>query len=93
MHKISEPAGRPRSLKPLLVDLALQRGSAHSAFTGGVLDRLLEELWLTFDGASGTSAGAMNAAVMASDHAHGGADGARAAVEDFCRLEPSQDTR
>lgn len=68
---------------PLLVDLALQGGGAHGAFTWGVLDRLLEEPWLTFDGISGTSAGAMNAAVMASGHARGGAEGARAALEDF----------
>jgi NTE family protein len=69
--------------KPLLVDLALQGGGAHGAFTWGVLDRLLEESWLTFDGISGTSAGAMNAAVMASGFARGGADGAKAALEDF----------
>ncbi len=68
---------------PLLVDLALQGGGAHGAFTWGVLDRLLEESWLTFDGISGTSAGAMNAAVMASGHAHGGAEGAKAALETF----------
>lgn len=36
----------------LLVDLALQGGGAHGAFTWGVLDRLLEELWLEFDGIS-----------------------------------------
>ncbi len=69
--------------KPLLIDLALQGGGAHGAFTWGVLDRLLEEDWLAFDGISGTSAGAMNAVVMASGHAHGGAEGARAALEDF----------
>ncbi len=65
------------------INLALQGGGAHGAFTWGVLDRLLEEPWLTFDGISGTSAGAMNAAVMASGFAHGGADGAKAALEDF----------
>ncbi len=74
------PAAAP---KPLLVDLALQGGGSHGAFTWGVLDRLLEEDWLTFDGISGTSAGAMNAAVMASGHAHGGIDGAKAALETF----------
>ena len=68
---------------PLLVDLALQGGGAHGAFTWGVLDRLLEEPWLNFDGISGTSAGAMNAAVMASGHARGGAEGARTALENF----------
>ena len=50
---------------PLLVDLALQGGGSHGAFTWGVLDRLLEEPWLEIDGISGTSAGAMNAAVLA----------------------------
>jgi NTE family protein len=69
--------------KPVLVDLALQGGGAHGAFTWGVLDRLLEEDWIQFDGISGTSAGAMNAAVMASGFAHGHTDGARAALEDF----------
>ena len=70
---------------PVLVDLALQGGGSHGAFTWGVLDRLLEEPWLRFAGISGTSAGAMNAAVMAEGHAKGGADGARAALERFWR--------
>ena len=48
-----------------LVDLALQGGGAHGAFTWGVLDRLLEEKRLRIDGISGTSAGAMNAAALA----------------------------
>ena len=67
------------------VDLALQGGGAHGAFTWGVLDRLLEENWLTFDGISGTSAGAMNAAVLADGYAEGGPTGARAALENFWR--------
>lgn len=70
---------------PLLVDLALQGGGSHGAFTWGVLDRLLEERWLTIDGVSGTSAGAMNAAVFAHGHLCGGADGAKAALEQFWR--------
>ena len=65
------------------VDLALQGGGAHGAFTWGVLDRLLEEPWLAFDGISGTSAGAMNAAVMADGLTAGGPEGARAALEAF----------
>jgi NTE family protein len=69
----------------LLVDLALQGGGAHGAFTWGVLDRLMEEDWLTIDGMSGTSAGAMNAAVLADGYAEGGASGARAALEQFWR--------
>ena len=67
------------------VDLALQGGGAHGAFTWGVLDRLLEEPWLEIDGISGTSAGAMNAAVLIDGHVTGGAAGARAALERFWR--------
>ena len=71
------------SRTPLLVDFALQGGGAHGAFTWGVLDRLLEEPWLRIDGISGTSAGAMNAAVLIDGHAAKGADGGRAALENF----------
>ena len=68
---------------PVLVDLALQGGGAHGAFAWGVLDRLLEEPWLRIEAISGTSAGAMNAAVLADGHAAGGAEGAREALERF----------
>jgi NTE family protein len=68
---------------PIPVDLALQGGGAHGAFTWGVLDRLLEEPWLRLDGISGTSAGAMNGAVLTDGHVSGGAEGARAALERF----------
>jgi NTE family protein len=70
---------------PVLVDLALQGGGAHGAFTWGVLDGLLEEPRLRIEGISGTSAGAMNAAVLAHGHATGGFAGARTALEDFWR--------
>jgi NTE family protein len=73
------------SRDPILVDLALQGGGAHGAFTWGVLDRLLEEDWLRFDGISGTSAGAMNGAVMVDGYAAKGPDGARASLEAFWR--------
>jgi NTE family protein len=59
-----EPAKSAITRDPILVDLALQGGGSHGAFTWGVLDRLLEEPWLGIDGISGTSAGAMNAAVL-----------------------------
>ncbi len=68
---------------PLLVDLALQGGGSHGAFTWGVLDRLLEEEWLDIEAVSGTSAGAMNAAVLASGYATGDRQGARDALEAF----------
>lgn len=67
------------------VDFALQGGGSHGAFAWGVLDRLLEEDWLHIDGISGTSAGAMNAAVLASGHAKDGKRGARDALEGFWR--------
>jgi len=70
---------------PILIDLALQGGGSHGAFTWGVLDRLLEEPWLRIDGISGTSAGAMNAAVLVDGYAKGGADGARTGLETFWR--------
>jgi NTE family protein len=76
---------RPSNRRPVLADLGLQGGGAHGAFTWGVLDRLLEESWLNYDGISGTSAGAMNAAVMIDGYAAGGADGARQALERFWR--------
>lgn len=69
----------------LLVDLALQGGGSHGAFTWGVLDRLLEEDWLTVEGISGTSAGAMNAVVFAHGMIVGGQAGAREALENFWR--------
>jgi NTE family protein len=74
-----------REREPILIDLALQGGGAHGAFTWGVLDRLLEEPWLQIDGISGTSAGAMNAAALAYGYLSGGNDGARAALEIFWR--------
>jgi NTE family protein len=70
---------------PVLADLALQGGGAHGAFTWGVLDRLLEEPWLEIDGISGTSAGAMNAAILIHGHQKGGRSGAREALETFWR--------
>jgi NTE family protein len=70
---------------PLLVDLALQGGGSHGAFSWGVIDRLLEVDWVKLDGISGTSAGAMNAAVLADGLLDGGRAGAKAALEKFWR--------
>lgn len=72
------PAAKP-------VNLALQGGGSHGAFTWGVLDRLLEDGRIAVDGVSGTSAGAMNGAMLAYGHAIGGRDGAREALERFWR--------
>jgi NTE family protein len=67
------------------VNLALQGGGAHGAFTWGVLDRLLEDERLSFEGISATSAGAMNATVLAYGLAEGGREGARKALAAFWR--------
>jgi NTE family protein len=65
------------------INLALQGGGAHGAFTWGVLDRLLEEKNLAFEGLSATSAGAMNAAVFAYGLAVDGREGARKALAGY----------
>jgi NTE family protein len=65
------------------IDLALQGGGSHGAFTWGVLDRLLEEEWLEIAGVSGTSAGAMNAVALAAGLMEGGRIGAQAALRRF----------
>jgi NTE family protein len=76
------PPSHPRR-HPLPIDLALQGGGSHGAFTWGVLDRLLEVPWLRIEAISGTSAGAMNAAVLADGFTQGGAEGARAALDAY----------
>lgn len=65
------------------INLALQGGGSHGALTWGVLDRLLEEERLHIAEISGTSAGAMNAVVLADGYERGGRDGARSALRDF----------
>lgn len=65
------------------INLALQGGGAQGAYTWGVLDRLLEDTRLEIDGISGTSAGAMNAAVLLDGYAKDGREGARKALNTF----------
>ena len=62
------------------INLALQGGGAHGAYTWGVLDRLLEDERLEVEAISGTSAGAMNAAVFADGMGRGGRDEAKRAL-------------
>jgi len=69
------------AVKP--VNLALQGGGAHGAFAWGVLDRLLEDGRISVEAISATSAGAMNAVVLAYGYSIGGADGARAKLAEF----------
>ena len=65
------------------LNLALQGGGAHGAFTWGVLDRLLEEPGLEIAAITGTSAGALNAAALKAGLLQGGAEGARAALDEL----------
>ncbi len=81
------------------INLALQGGGTHGAFTWGALERLLEDERLEFDGVSGTSAGAMNAAMFVQGLAQGGRAGAISLLERFWRqiagghaLSPLQNT-
>lgn len=80
---LSKPATAPRRRRYKLganqceLDLALQGGGSHGAFTWGVLDALLEDGRVMFEGISGTSAGAMNAVVVAHGLARARADGLR----------------
>lgn len=70
-----------RNVKQL--NLALQGGGSHGAFTWGVLERLMGDRRLHIAGLSGTSAGAMNAVVMADGFIRGRREGAIAAIREF----------
>ena len=63
-HSVESLSANPANEHPL-VNLALQGGGSHGAFTWGVLDALLEDGRINIEGVSGTSAGAMNAVVLA----------------------------
>jgi NTE family protein len=67
------------------VNLALQGGGAHGAFAWGVVDRLLEDERISFEGITATSAGAMNAVVVTSGLILGGREGARSLLAEFWR--------
>ncbi len=68
-----------------MVNLALQGGGAHGAFTWGVLDRLLEDGRLEIEAISSTSAGAMNAVALADGLMENGREGARERLVAFWR--------
>lgn len=67
----------------LTLNLALQGGGAHGAYTWGALDRLLDEEDIVFDSITATSAGAMNAAMLVTGLARGGRQGARDQLAEF----------
>jgi NTE family protein len=76
---------RPRPNKRKKINLALQGGGAHGAFTWGVLDHLLADDRLEISGISGASAGAINAVMVADGLARGGVEEARKRLADFWR--------
>src|SRR5471030_1268630 len=84
---LSRAFGGDKSEKPKgkKVNLALQGGGTHGAFTWGVIDQLLEDGRLTVEGISGTSAGADNAVMLADGLKRGGPEEARKRLADFWR--------
>jgi NTE family protein len=89
LHSGAVPISSLARLKRLIgvapdrLNLALQGGGAHGAFTWGVLDALLDNPHLEFEGLSGSSAGAMNAVVFADGWMKGGREGARQGLAEF----------
>lgn len=67
------------------INLALQGGGAHGAFTWGVLDRLLEEETIEIAAISGTSAGALNGAALKAGMISGGRAGAKRSLAKLWR--------
>jgi NTE family protein len=74
-------SARPAGEK--VINLALQGGGSHGAFTWGVLDRLLEDTRLSFEGVTATSAGTFNAVALADGLAAGGREGARKTLRTY----------
>jgi NTE family protein len=83
-ERMSKAEGRS-AVHVKAVNLALQGGGSHGAFTWGVLDRMFEDGRIWIDAISGTSAGALNAVVAAQGMYDGGGAGARAELERFWR--------
>lgn len=85
MKKPIDWGGRKR------INLALQGGGSHGAFTWGVLDAILEDGRLDIEAITGASAGAMNAVVFAQGYLEGGREGARAALARFWEAISTRD--
>jgi len=81
LRKLRPSGKQPSNRKK--INLGLQGGGAHGAFTWGVLDALLEDDRIDIEGISGTSAGAMNAVMLADGLARGGAEEARKRLAEF----------
>lgn len=71
------------SVPTKLVNLALQGGGSHGAFSWGVLDRLLEDPRIEIEAITGASAGAMNAVALAAGYGDGDREGARESLRNF----------
>jgi NTE family protein len=82
----TDEAGPPATKR---INLALQGGGAHGAFTWGVLEQLLGDERLAIEGISGTSAGAVNAVMLADGLARGGRQEAQKRLADFWRAASS----
>lgn len=86
---VAVPSGAP-GVPPITVNLALQGGGAHGAFTWGVLDALAGDASIRVEGISGSSAGAMNAVVFADGWLKGGPERARRGLAEFWNAVSSQ---
>lgn len=87
-------SGRKRPGGTRRINLALQGGGAHGAFTWGVLDRLLEDEGIEIAGVSGCSAGALNAVALKAGLAAGGRDKARELLDElWVRVASTGDLR
>ncbi|MDM0022860.1 patatin-like phospholipase family protein [Variovorax saccharolyticus] len=75
----SSPSGRT------VLNLALQGGGAHGAFTWGVLDALLDRPDIEIGRVSGTSAGALNGAALVTGLVNGGRQAAKDNLERLWR--------
>lgn len=73
----------PDTVRAKPINLALQGGGSHGAFSWGVLDRLLEDPRVEIEGITGASAGAMNAVALAAGYADGEREEARASLRRF----------
>ena len=81
--RTATPKPAARRMSPKAVNLALQGGGSHGAYTWGALDAFAEDERIEISAISGASAGAMNAVVFASGMSEGGRERARAKLEDF----------
>jgi NTE family protein len=77
------------SSKTKRINLALQGGGAHGAFTWGVLEQILSDERVAIEGISGTSAGAINAVMLADGLGRGGREEAKKRLADFWRSASS----